>query len=129
MSVSEHPEKLVETAVATYERYPSGVILLTMKPYARIELDEAKEFVRICHEIADETPTVVLIDNSHPHTTTLKARRYLSEAHEISAAAGLSNNSMSAFLGNLWIRTVPPVYPSKIFTSKESAVEWLKTFC
>lgn len=129
MSVSEHPEKLVETAVATYERYPSGVILLTMKPYARIELDEAKEFVRICQEIADGTPTVVLIDNSHPHTTTLKARRYLSEANEIAAAAGLSNNSMSAFLGNLWIRTVPPVYPSKIFTSKESAVDWLKTFC
>lgn len=129
MSVSEHPEKLVETAIATYERYPSGVILLTMKPYSRIELEGAKEFIKVCAEIAGEKLPVVLIDNSHPHTTTLKARRYLSDAKEIAAAAGISNNSMSAFLGNLWIRTVPPVYPSKIFTSKESAVEWLKTFC
>ncbi len=129
MSVSEHPEKLVETAIATYERYPSGVILLTMKPYSRIELDGAKEFIKVCVEIAGEKAPVVLIDNSHPHTTTLKARRHLSDAKEIAAAAGISNNSMSAFLGNLWIRTVPPVYPSKIFTSKESAVEWLKTFC
>ncbi|MFK7925872.1 MAG: hypothetical protein AB8H47_28245 [Bacteroidia bacterium] len=129
MSVSKHPEKLVETAIATYQRYPSGVILLTMKPYARIELEGAKEFVKVCLEISAGEGAVVLIDNSHPHTTTLKARRFLSDAKEIAAAAGLSNNSMSAFLGNLWIRTVPPVYPSKIFTSKESAVEWLSTFC
>lgn len=79
-------------------------------------------------ELSNGKSPVVLIDNSHPHTTTLKARRFLSETRSVKAVAGIAQNSMSAFLANLWIKTVPTVYPSKIFTNTDSAFEWLESY-
>jgi hypothetical protein len=126
--VAQVPEKQIETATANIHRYASGVSHLVIKPYSKVDVDSAEQWIEVLLELSEGQPLIMLIDNSHPHTTTMRARRYLSSAIEVKAAAGIAQNSMSAFLANLWIKTVPPVYPSKIFTNTDSAIKWLEAY-
>jgi hypothetical protein len=44
------------------------------------------------------------------------------------AAAALVDSPMSRYLGNFFIRFYRPPYPTRLFTSEEEALKWLKEF-
>jgi hypothetical protein len=46
----------------------------------------------------------------------------------LSAGAILINNEIHRLLMNLWLKIDKPYIPTKSFTDKEKALEWLKSF-
>lgn len=61
---------------------------------------------------------------------TVEARNYLANEgnHLVSASAILTSSPVSKMIGNFFIAVNKPKNPTRIFTSKENALEWLEQF-
>ncbi|MGL5888857.1 MAG: hypothetical protein ACRC3B_03180 [Bacteroidia bacterium] len=75
---------------------------------------------------------ITLLFTSDGNITTTPAMRTLSASAEYNdnlyAVALLSTNSAMKILGNFYLRLSRPAVPTRFFSKKESAVEWLKTY-
>ncbi len=108
-----------------------GIIKVFYKPDSVISLSNAqymvKERLRICH------------DKTYPLYADIRGLKYMSkEARDyikqgdgvkgVNSFAALLNNSVQAILGNYFLKFSPPLFPSKLFTDEEKALQWLAKF-
>jgi hypothetical protein len=96
----------------------------------KIELEHAIEMVSIRKKATNNVPRLVIMDGSNIINVSKEARDYLSseEATEgIIAGAFIVDSPLTKILGNFFLKISKPNKPSKLFTNREEAIEWLWT--
>ena len=117
----------VETQFVTFQLI-EGILNATYKPSV-IDIEVAKEAVRVRKEYCNEQTFPHLIMDSSVAKLTKDARDYLSseEATEgIAAAAIITNSVFKQTMINFWITVTRPKIPVRLFIKKSDASEWLK---
>lgn len=108
-----------------------GIIFNSYKPNLVINLEIAKLMVKERLRITNGITRPLFVDISNLISVDLEAREYLSGGDAIkfaSAGAIYSTNPISKFAGKLFIDVNQPNAPTKIFSNKEEAIEWLQQF-
>lgn len=107
------------------------ILIGKYKPKTWIDLNAAKQVVGNRLKMSAGRDMLLLADTTDIEYMTREARGYYTTfegSKEIAACAILISSEISRILGNLFLSINKPSYPSKLFTSKEKAIEWLISF-
>jgi hypothetical protein len=107
------------------------VLFFLYAPKLEINITVAKEIINSRLDYTGGRPMFTLIDFSNVKSVTKEARDYMNDPEGglkgILGGAFLSNNAVSTLFINLYLRINKPIIPSKFFTRKDEALEWLRT--
>ncbi|MCH8328572.1 MAG: STAS/SEC14 domain-containing protein [Candidatus Marinimicrobia bacterium] len=87
------------------------------------------EIFREKHHFDEHRLHYVLVDNRGVKSMARDARSYFAQANEVSmtgAVAIVVSSRVGEVRGNFFIYVGGPKYPTRLFTSREEAIEWLK---
>ncbi|MDQ3191064.1 MAG: STAS/SEC14 domain-containing protein [Bacteroidota bacterium] len=100
-----------------------------------LTLDLAKNIVESRLKISDGITRPILIDIRNLVSVDKAAREYLAshEATFLLSAGAISfgstfKNYMAILAGNVFIKIDKPAIPTKLFTEKDKALQWLRTY-
>lgn len=108
-----------------------GICHLDWVPKAEVTLKEAQEVMAAYNAIRQDKRLPLLIDTSQMKSFSREARQYYASDEAVavaSAAAIVVGTPVSRVLGNFYIGLSNPRLPSRLFTSTDEAVAWLKGF-
>ena len=108
-----------------------GVIQLVTLPGIQEGLEDAKENIAAIAGFASEKKRPVLVGIPGIKGIDREARIYYSSQEAtrmMNALALLVDSPVSRVLANFFIGLYKPPVPTKLFTSEEEAVAWLKNF-
>ena len=122
---------VIETSKGKLWLVEDSIIFITIKQGAEIDVDDIKEMQKANVKLYSGNKHVICADIRNLKSTTKAARDYagsLKSAETTSAIALIISSPLSRVMGNFFIRITRPPYPTKLFTDKERALEWLKQF-
>jgi hypothetical protein len=96
-----------------------------------VTLENVTEVSRHLKKLSKGKKVPVFTDMRGLKSMTREARLFLSgedAAQVTSAAALLIGSPLSKVIGNFFMGINKPPYPTKLFTSEEKALQWLKGF-
>ena len=108
-----------------------GIFHSVAKPNAEVTLKGATELLEIHQKLTGNKKTPIYTDIREIKSMTRAARMYLAgkEAEKLHLAlAILTASPLNKFFGNLFMNFSKPRFPTRMFTSEEKALEWLKGF-
>ena len=108
-----------------------GIVRIKHLPGAEMTLEDAKETMSAFLKITKGKICPIYCDTTQQKAMTREARNYYAseEAAKVaSAVAIIVGTPVSRVLGNFYIGLSRPLIPSRIFTSEEEALDWLKGF-
>ena len=108
-----------------------GIFRFAYSLKAEVALDDAKENIAAQSKLVKEKKLPGLIDMTEVKSVNREARAYYASEEAVklcSAIAILIATPISRVIGNLFLGLNTPPFPTKLFTSKAEAVEWLKGF-
>lgn len=124
----EHPT-IVKTPLG--EIYAEAGILYITFTNEDMRLEDAKVHVEmILENFADVLPLPTLVNNGNLKNSSKEARDYFAgpDMAKISTVlALLINSSLAKIAGNLFLQFNKPNVPTKLFTDRAKALEWLNT--
>lgn len=108
-----------------------GIVRIIWVPNAEVTLEDAREIMDAYHKLRKGRKLPLLID-----TRTMKSfdrgARHLFAGEEAggcaSAAAIIVGTPVSKVLGNFYLGLSNPHVPSRLFSSEDEALAWLKGF-
>jgi hypothetical protein len=107
-----------------------GILFCSYKPHLEIDITVAKRIINDRVSFTEGKSYPILIDFSNMKSTTKEARDYMNSAEGglkgLLCGAFLSNNVVGTLFVNLYFKVNSPPIPSRFFTSKAEAIEWLK---
>lgn len=121
--------KEIKTKNITVTLCDDGILRITFVENAEIHLDESKEIVEKMNH--DTQKWLIFADISGIKYKSKESRDYFASevvTRHIKAIAFFVNSSLSTFLGNLYTIISKPDVPTRLFTSEQKAIEWLKKF-
>jgi hypothetical protein len=121
-------EGFVENAFIT-SWIEDGILFALYKKDAVIGLQAAKELVALRKNISKGASYPCLIYIKNIKAMSKEARTYFAgqEATEgIIKGAFVTDSTFTMVMGNLFLTLDKPLVPSKLFTNKKEAIEWLK---
>jgi len=127
----ENPVIEFETTNGKTRLIEESILDIVGKEGAEVDLKGAQEDIRVAREHFGSRKFPLLIDTRPTKSVTREAREfYCSDKHENTALAVglLVKSSVSIFIAKLIINFSNPVTPTKMFTSREQALSWLRTF-
>lgn len=124
------------TEVAAVTKTPLGELHIHTSPsYATViyanrknTLEDAKKHMSICKSFAGEfAPLPLLADIRNVKRSSKEVRDYINKNADnlISKVAVLVNSGLPKIIGNMFLSFAKPDYPTRIFTNKQKALEWL----
>jgi hypothetical protein len=123
--------EVIETKGARLWLGEDGIFRSVTKPNAEISLEQARQLLEAHKKITGSKKTPVFTDIRMIKSMSRAARVQLAgkEAEKIhSALAILTNSPLNKLFGNLFMSFNKPRFPTRIFTSEEEAIGWLKGF-
>ena len=108
-----------------------GICRIVILANAEITAENAKQIIAAQAEVMDGQKAPVFTDARQIKNLTHAARTLGvgKESLKINLAVALLIASpVSRILGNLFVNFSHPPFPTRLFTSEASAVEWLKSF-
>jgi len=124
-------EKKIETRTEIIYLGEEGIVYCIARKGTILEIDDAKENVQAIAKVIGNGKAPVFVDIRQSEGASKEARKYFTsnEVAEIqSAVAMLVDSGFSKLIGNFFIGLNKPIFPLKLFTSKDEAVYWLKNF-
>jgi hypothetical protein len=121
----------IELNKSTCELIEEGVILVTYKSKAEIELEDVIEIRNTTHQLANGKAYVSIYDPGEETTVTKEAREISSEAGNIQnrkAMAIVVKHLGQRILANFFINLNKKIHPMKAFTTRDEAIKWAKQF-
>ena len=123
--------KVVTTSFSKVWLDEDGICRVVLMPGIVVGLVEMQEnlAVQIKLQGAGKKPTLVdmrKIKNSTREARDFSAGKEYDQA--LSAVAILENTVIGKILRNLFINFSKPIYPTKLFTSEDAAIDWLKDY-
>ncbi|CAN5374078.1 hypothetical protein BH09BAC5_BH09BAC5_20890 [soil metagenome] len=94
---------------------------------AKVDLQQSKLMNESMLRMAVEVPFPVLIDTRANFIWERDAQEFLAANSDFRlAVAIITNNPISRLITNSYVKFFKPAYPTKIFSSEEKAIVWLK---
>ncbi|PCH67257.1 MAG: hypothetical protein COC01_06255 [Bacteroidetes bacterium] len=122
---------ILETQSGSTHLREDGIIHFTAKKDCREDLESAKENIEVIRKIAGNQIRPLLVDLRGYVSQTKESRDYYASdemANYFSYVALIIDNSISGVIGNFYMGINKPIIPTRLFTSEEKAIEWLKSF-
>lgn len=122
-------ELSIETPTA-YVYIEEGVLFVEMKEDADVRLEHVKENLAARKKLQQGKPMLVVGDVSKAWQFSKDAREFIAsrEVTDLNHALAIVTGSISTRLAaNFFIRFNKPGKPTRMFTSREKALSWLKS--
>ena len=122
--------KTIETKTEIITLRNDGIVHCIAKNGISIELEDAKENILAIAKISPKLPKPVLVDIRQSSGASKEARKYFGSdevAVVQSAVALLVDSGLSKLLGNFFVGLNKPIFPLKLFTNEQEALNWLKS--
>lgn len=120
--------KVIQTPMA--EVYLEDGIIFMAFTHVDVTLEIAKAHVAVMHEnFAHLFPLPVVVDTSKMRNVSKETRDFWASpenSQHTSCSAVLIQSAIARIAGNLYLQFNKPKYPTKLFTDKEKAVEWIR---
>ena len=123
-------EKYVENKYAEMW-FEDGLVYTVFKRDTVITAQAAETIIEDRKKISNEKVSPIFIDLRNMVSTENAARSYMASKKAqqyLSAGALLINNEIHRLLMNLWLKIDKPSIPTKGFTDKAKALQWLEQF-
>jgi len=92
-----------------------------------IELTDAQEMIRAAVDLANGDTYVTIFDARTVASISKEARDAFAVSPKRIAAAILTNSIANRLVGNFFIKNHKPIYPTRIFSDVDEALNWVKT--
>lgn len=121
----------ITTSVAEMHVDVDGILNIKIFPNVLLTLEKVKEYYIISKEIVGNKKALVLFDGSEEYSITEEAK-FFGASKEVTdtriAVAYITNSIANKLMFNLYLSVNKPEVPTKMFSSKENGLKWLKTF-
>lgn len=124
-------EEVHYTRVAKIWRRRDGIVQEDFNKNAEVNKDDVLDIVKIANDFYAENKNLVFVDISDIKSVTYEARNYLKSDEafmNVKAVAYKVHSRSSVIIGNFLNTVNKPQFPTKLFTSENKAVSWLKSF-
>ena len=111
--------------------FQGGLVYEVFKPYTSITVKAAEIIVRDRLKVSDGKTSPIFIDLRNVVTIDNASRSFLAQTEAVeylTAGAILITNEIQRLLMNLWLKIDKPLIPTRGFTDKEKALQWLEQF-
>jgi len=108
-----------------------GICRIIWAPGAEVTLQDAQEAMAAYKKISKGKRLPLFIDTKTMRSLSREARRYYASqeaAASASAAAIIVGTPVSKVLGNFYLGLSNPLLPSRLFSSEDEALAWLKGY-
>lgn len=108
-----------------------GIVRIIHVPGAEVTLEDAKETMLAYLQIRQDKRRPLLVDTRTMKFLAREARKYYAgdeAAKGASAVAIIVGTPVSRVLGNFYLGFSNPHLPSRLFSSDDEALEWLKGY-
>lgn len=121
-----------ESATSISWMREDGILETKMKENAQDTIESAKENIQILGELAGEgNRPPLFVDFRNIKSQTADARAYYAgeeAAKCMCAVALMAEGPISRMVGNFFVGLNKPKVPLKLFSNREDAFAWLRTF-
>lgn len=120
----------VEVRTQTIWLDSDGIVRAKLKPQVEVDLADAREAVHAISQLCEGKRCPVLIDMTEIQAMDRNARVYFAgpeTARVESAAAILVRSPLTRAIGNFFMGLNKPLFPTRLFTTEEEALSWLKS--
>ena len=127
MTINKHNP--IELRAFTTWLEEDKICYTVVRPNAVVELQDAKENTIAIKKISGDEIYPILVNLKLINSISKEARDHFSMRNRtpgVSAIAMLIKSPGSRIIGNFFLGLNKPVVPTKLFTQKEKAIEWLK---
>jgi hypothetical protein len=107
-----------------------GIVHVKLKPHLVVGFVDAQEAVRAIGQLCGGKRSPVVVDMTELMSMEREARLYFAgaETAQVEAAVAiLIRSPLSRAIGNFFMGLNKPLFPTRLFTSEEEAVAWLKS--
>lgn len=121
----------VETRTARIFIRSDGIISITVLAGSEQTRPDIEESMSQVSRLSNGKKMPLLMDIRESKGIDREGRQYSASVgvgKHITAMAVLMNSTFSRIMGNFWLRTTKPLFPTRLFTSEEDAVAWLRDF-
>lgn len=122
---------IIETHTAKIWLDGDGILHMEVLPKAVLTLPAVQENTEVVNQLAQGKRKPVFIDISGLVGITRDARSFSAGEgvnNVLTALAILIRSPLARTFGNVWLGINKPVFPARLFTSRDEAIEWLKGF-
>lgn len=133
-SVKEsNPTHVIKTRKADIFQYDNTIIFIENYKNVHVTLDDAIERSEIIKKsyLIEDGKLSIIADISKVKSVSREVREYYAGKAfktRYTAVALLTNSSFGNLIGNFYLKVNNPLVPTKLFTSKDLAIEWIKSF-
>jgi len=123
--------KVIETSISKVWLDEEGIIQEKVHAGSIVDLEVAKEEIAAYAVLCKYEARPLLVDIRNVKSVTGEARSHLAgeEGAKVTRAVALLIGSpLSRIMGNFFLGLNKPSFPSKLFTSEEEALIWLRGF-
>ncbi len=109
----------------------NGIVHANYIEGIEIDLADAKAEIERARKLGNGKKVLEIVYLDNVKDVSLRAKQfYASEegAKVWIAVALLAKSPLSRTMGNVYLKINKPVFPVKMFSDKEKAIEWLKSF-
>jgi hypothetical protein len=117
-----------KTSIIVFDE-TEGFLRVSSKPDSEIELADAKFDFSEAAKLVGYIKLPVLADSRNVSNSAKEVRDFYASkamAENISAMAVLVSSLSTRIVGNFFINTSKPHFPTKLFTNEDAAITWLK---
>lgn len=121
----------VRTSKSSIHLLTNGVVVIEVDNNVVIEVEDVKDIVKSQGELTGKKKHPVVTVPSEYTSVTKEARHFMSgkEAAKYTLVDGFVIRALAQkILANFYMRFQKPVVPTKIFRTKEEAVEWAEKY-
>lgn len=118
-----------ETEKIRFTLRPDNILHTDCFPNTIMTLEDGKESTRISAEMVNNEPLPLLCDLTNVVKMSQDCRNHFAgeeHAKTFSKCALIVTNPISKIIGNFFLGLNKPLKPTKLFTSKEQGLKWLK---
>ena len=123
-------DKIV-TSIAEMHLDEDGILIVEMLPGINVTLERSREYLAATNQFLDGRKALILFDASAEYTITEEAKAFGTSDAFISnriAIAFVTRSIANRLMFNLYLTVYKPAIPTKMFSSRNSALKWLKSF-
>jgi hypothetical protein len=131
MSAPETTSEIFYTRTARIYLDEDGIIRSIAKDGAELTRQDAVDGFAIMKQLCGDRKRPFLADMRPIASADTENREYAARAEHaayIAAAAVLADNPITRIITNLFLSVYQPAYPTRMFTSEEEGIEWLRQY-
>ena len=123
--------KTIQLSNASVSLTEEGYYFINVNENTEVDLDLLKQIIASMSQLQNKKKLPVLIIMQSFSMPTEEARTYLAKENSspnAAAEAYVIHSMAQKIIGNFYLKVNKPARPTKLFTGKTEALEWLKEF-